>query len=418
MVLYFIYILNMEKIKINCPEGYEVDKDKSTFEEIVFKPKVFTEYWEYIGRNSDFTKGKIYKCLDPKNINKADNFIDDVGDENGHSPNNTKFFKPSTKEAFDEQNKPKFEIGKWYKFIWEWDKRLPYYGKFKSNSTGNYSWYEWFREDGSNYQAHPSFNASELGNYSLLTDLSEIQKYLPDGHEDKIIKYTLEEGEYYKVVEDGNFWMIGKVAKGGIEESTFANDGKTIDLRCNISSMINSFGEYHKHLDYWCYYSELEGEVTRNFTKLSKDSDEVKWLEICNKAGKYLTKEEALKPKLPTKWEDLGDYNGYYTHGSDVSKQDTNLSTSGSDNWPTREYAKASIALCKLIRLRDIYNGEWKPNWQSYGEYKYVICYFNDIIQIDSVAKTKILLHFKTRELRDEFRKNFKELIEEAKLLL
>jgi len=29
----------MKKIKINVPEGYEIDKDKSTFENIVFKEK-------------------------------------------------------------------------------------------------------------------------------------------------------------------------------------------------------------------------------------------------------------------------------------------------------------------------------------------------------------------------------------------
>ena len=115
---------------------------------------------------------------------------------------------------------------------------------------------------------------------------------------------------------------------------------------------------------------------------------------------------------------EVSHYSGCLTDGIYYSTMQIRPSITNMVAWPTIEYAKASIALCKLIRLRDIYNGDWKPNWQSYGEYKYVICYFNDMIQIDSVAKTKILLHFKTRELRDEFLKNFKELIEEAKLLL
>lgn len=45
--------MNTKKLKINIPEGYEVDKEKSTFEEIVFKkvedpfsklPKTWEEY--------------------------------------------------------------------------------------------------------------------------------------------------------------------------------------------------------------------------------------------------------------------------------------------------------------------------------------------------------------------------------------
>ena len=45
--------MNTKKLKINIPEGYEIDKEKSTFEEIVFKrvenpfsklPKTWEEY--------------------------------------------------------------------------------------------------------------------------------------------------------------------------------------------------------------------------------------------------------------------------------------------------------------------------------------------------------------------------------------
>lgn len=46
-----------KKLKINIPEGYEIDKEKSTFEEIVFKkvedpfsklPKTWEEYCKYV----------------------------------------------------------------------------------------------------------------------------------------------------------------------------------------------------------------------------------------------------------------------------------------------------------------------------------------------------------------------------------
>ena len=53
--------MNTKKLKINIPEGYEIDKEKSTFEEIVFKkvedlfsklPKTWEEYCSLM-------KGKI-----------------------------------------------------------------------------------------------------------------------------------------------------------------------------------------------------------------------------------------------------------------------------------------------------------------------------------------------------------------------
>ena len=48
--------MNTKKLKINIPEGYEIDKENSTFEEIVFKkvedplaklPKTWEEYCKY-----------------------------------------------------------------------------------------------------------------------------------------------------------------------------------------------------------------------------------------------------------------------------------------------------------------------------------------------------------------------------------
>lgn len=36
----------MKELKINVPEGYEIDKDKSTFENIVFKKKELPNSWE------------------------------------------------------------------------------------------------------------------------------------------------------------------------------------------------------------------------------------------------------------------------------------------------------------------------------------------------------------------------------------
>jgi len=41
----------MKTIKVTAPDGYEIDRDKSTFDEIVFKPveKEFAQSWEELG---------------------------------------------------------------------------------------------------------------------------------------------------------------------------------------------------------------------------------------------------------------------------------------------------------------------------------------------------------------------------------
>lgn len=84
---------------------------------------------------------------------------------------------------------------------------------------------------------------------------------------------------------------------------------------------------------------------------------------------------------------------------------------------PNQELAKAMLALCQLIQLRDCYNGEWKPDWKD-NSFKYVIyTYYDEIIDDRNVSNNAILT-FKTEELRDEFLNNFRKLIEKAKPLL
>lgn len=84
---------------------------------------------------------------------------------------------------------------------------------------------------------------------------------------------------------------------------------------------------------------------------------------------------------------------------------------------PSEEYAKAMLALCKLIQLRDCYNNGWEPNWKE-ASFKYVIKFYDECIYKDCSLRDRNLLAFKTVELRDTFCNNFEDLIKEAKLLL
>lgn len=135
-----------------------------------------------------------------------------------------------------------------------------------------------------------------------------------------------------------------------------------------------------------------------------------------------------FKPKkkdLPKTWKEFCENNprkdaeryiGEYSdilgtvNGKRDSETDANV-------LPSEKYAEAMLALCKLIQLRDCYNNGWKPDWNSFDR-KYIICYYCNEIVISSLQRSHCLLAFKTEDLRNTFRENFKDLIEQAKLLL
>lgn len=66
--------MNTKKLKINIPEGYEIDRENSTFEEIVFKKKVdhfsrLPKTWEeYCKQTKDYVS---YFCGSPNSILKS-----------------------------------------------------------------------------------------------------------------------------------------------------------------------------------------------------------------------------------------------------------------------------------------------------------------------------------------------------------
>ena len=104
--------------------------------------------------------------------------------------------------------------------------------------------------------------------------------------------------------------------------------------------------------------------------------------------------------------------NGHFLRRSEERNEDID------DNLlPSREYAEAMLALCKLIQLRDCYNGDWKPNWEE-KSLKYGIGFYNENTYKNYPSRHRCLLAFKTSELRDTFLNNFGDLIEQAKLLL
>lgn len=130
--------------------------------------------------------------------------------------------------------------------------------------------------------------------------------------------------------------------------------------------------------------------------------------------------------KLPKTWEEFCDmvpiYAGecYIQANSDIEERDENVSNrwlEGDRNLlPDRATAEAVLSLCQLIQLRNAYNGDWALDWKSNTD-KYVIDFEEgEAVALEYDLATS-LLYFKSRELRDEFLRNFRPLIEKLKPL-
>lgn len=139
-----------------------------------------------------------------------------------------------------------------------------------------------------------------------------------------------------------------------------------------------------------------------------------------------LIKFKPVKIQLPTTWEEFCETHPIKQGESYINNTSIiNLLNIGHRNpttdkiiLPSLECAKAMLALCQLIQLRKCYNDGWEPDWTNGNEYKYTIycTYGKIVIGIHNV--TYFILSFKTKELRDTFFENFKDLIETAKPLL
>lgn len=136
---------------------------------------------------------------------------------------------------------------------------------------------------------------------------------------------------------------------------------------------------------------------------------------------KYL---EQMDDDLPTTWEGLKEVSGYYvtahsTIGATRNHEKPPVSAKAiySNTFSTKELAKASIAVAMLSQLRDEYNGDWKPDWDSYQESKYTLEYY-DHINPSAAFRQRRFLAFKSKELRDKFLDNFRDLIKQARPIL
>ena len=127
-----------------------------------------------------------------------------------------------------------------------------------------------------------------------------------------------------------------------------------------------------------------------------------------------------LELNLPMSWEELKEVKGYFIHqNSDINLHPVidGAVAYNRNVFPTKEEAKAMLAIAQLCQLRDRWNGGWRANWEDDTE-KYCIISYKNILCTDFYYYTSTPMAFKTRELRDKFMETFKDLLEEAKPFL
>ena len=72
------------------------------------------------------------------------------------------------------------------------------------------------------------------------------------------------------------------------------------------------------------------------------------------------------------------------------------------------------VALWKLEKLRDCYRQGWKPDWELGYIDKYCITVLSNKLLISTRTVMATFLSFQSREIAEEFLKNFEPLIKEA----
>ena len=135
-------------------------------------------------------------------------------------------------------------------------------------------------------------------------------------------------------------------------------------------------------------------------------------------------KEEPKQPKqpeLPKRWEDLKIVEGYYISSDAKTYRSTSaaLEDDNKNVFATKEQAEAAVALAQLSQLREVYRQGWEPDWNAVEQEKFIIIYTHrGIFECSVAVNIPNFLSFQSPEIRDEFLKNFIDLIEKAKPLM
>ena len=118
-------------------------------------------------------------------------------------------------------------------------------------------------------------------------------------------------------------------------------------------------------------------------------------------------------------WEEFKEkyryeYAYYYDVNENITRRTSTLCIS---DQLTPHEAKALAAFSKLLKLRRDWIGKWEFDWNDVST-KYGVSYYGGRLSILEWCSTSCALIFPTKQMAHEFLETFRDLIEEAKILI
>lgn len=183
----------------------------------------------------------------------------------------------------------------------------------------------------------------------------------------------------------------------------------------------------------WSYLSDLELYEEPKQQNMKKDKTTILTLDNAREmytsgiesikqfALNNYSKEELEAKELPKSWEELKYIKGSYINNNSkiiISYNQIITSDWNKGCFPTESLAKGVLALAQLLQLRNAWWNGWEPNWDN--QIKYFVSFDNNEKELytDSVYTRNRIFVFQTKELAEQFKDTFKDLLWEARELI
>ena len=173
--------------------------------------------------------------------------------------------------------------------------------------------------------------------------------------------------------------------------------------------------------------TENEKKQKNEIKRRIKDRTMKKTIELTlEQAREMLGKDEAMDAliranfteqelKSVKRWEDLGEIDGWYIWSIDsviYESETVRCEPSNKKTFAKKTQAEGVLAMAQLSQLMKDVNGDWTPDWTlGNGTKKYCIQYSTGKITKDAWSEISQFLAFPTREIRDKFAEDHRELI-------
>lgn len=195
-------------------------------------PQDIIRKWTTVGKNRCHTKNGNWEQLEGQFISDRKiisfDIIDNVVGFEVSGTENVYLRAEGFKEFMDSFNEPKFEVGKWYEFNWDFHSKTNGKTIIKVKKVHDKDVYTCdriylYRPGDTNFTYEDMYSFTEMSHIREITDLSEIQQYLPEDHPDKIktMKYPIGKINVINVSDHedvGDYTKHGNYPKKGYQD--------------------------------------------------------------------------------------------------------------------------------------------------------------------------------------------------------